>query len=167
MPAAVGVVFDAGNDAGLDGVLMNVTEEGGEVVHVVDGLAAETLLEEVTAALVLAVVIIDVSVCDALYGLGNSPLPLTDKQMEMVAHEAVGIVGATLGDGCAIVIIDEAHAEEAVQKKAVVLLILEDHLMVDATHHHMVDSGGGGVSGFSRHGLRFRFQFGSREITEK
>ena len=85
----------------------------------------------------------------------------------MVAHEAVGIVGATLGDGCAIVIIDEAHAEEAVQKKAVVLLILEDHLMVDATHHHMVDSGGGGVSGFSRHGLRFRFQFDSSEITEK
>lgn len=71
MPAAVGVVLDAGNDAGLDGVLMDVTEEGGEVVHVVDGLAAETLLEEVAAALVLAVVIIDVSVCDALYGLGN------------------------------------------------------------------------------------------------
>lgn len=56
MPAAVGVVLDAGNDAGLDGVLMDVTEEGGEVVHVVDGLAAETLLEEVAAALVLAVV---------------------------------------------------------------------------------------------------------------
>ena len=30
MPAAVGVVLDAGNDAGLDGVLMDVTEEGGE-----------------------------------------------------------------------------------------------------------------------------------------
>ena len=57
MPAAVGVVLDAGNDAGLDGVLMDVTEEGGEVVHVVDGLAAETLLEEVAVALVLAVVI--------------------------------------------------------------------------------------------------------------
>ena len=56
MPAAVGVVLDAGNDAGLDGVLMDVTEEGGEVVHVVDGLAAETLLEEMAAALVLAVV---------------------------------------------------------------------------------------------------------------
>lgn len=167
MPAALGVVLDAGNDASFDGVLMDVTEEGGEVVHVVDGLAAETLLEEVAAALVLAVVIIDVSVCDALYGLGSSLLPLTDEQVEVVAHEAIGIVGATLSDGRAVIVVDEAQAEEAVQKKAVVLLILEDHLMVDATHHHMVDSGGGGVSGFSRHGLRFRFQFGSREITEK
>ena len=49
----------------------------------------------------------------------------------MVAHEAIGVVGTTLGDGCAIVIIDEAHAEEAVQKKAVVLFVLENHLMVD------------------------------------
>ena len=71
----------------------------------------------------------------------------------MVAHEAVGIVGATLGDGRAIVIVDETHAVYAVQEIVVVLLILEDHLMVDATHHHMVDSGGGGVSGFSRHGF--------------
>ena len=30
MPAAVGVVLDAGNDAGLDGVLMDVIESGGQ-----------------------------------------------------------------------------------------------------------------------------------------
>ena len=47
---------------------MDVTEEGGEVVHVVDRLAAETVLEEVSAAAVLAVVVVDVGVGNALRG---------------------------------------------------------------------------------------------------
>ena len=48
-----------------------------------------------------------------------------------VAHETVGVIGAALRDGCAVVIVDEAHAVDAVQEVEVVLLVLENHLMVD------------------------------------
>lgn len=152
-PTAVGIVLDVGHDASLHGILMNVAEEGGEIVHVVYRLAAKTFLEKMSAALVLAVVVIDVSVSNAFESLADGLLALADEQVEMVAHEAVGVVGATLCDGGAVVIVDEAHAEETVQEEAVVFLVLEDHLMVDATHHDMVDSGGGGISGATGHGV--------------
>lgn len=48
-------------DAGLDGVLVDIAQEGGEIGHVVDGLALEALLEEVAVATVLAVVVVDVA----------------------------------------------------------------------------------------------------------
>ena len=118
-------------------------------------------------AFVLAVEVVGVSISNAFESLVYRLFTLTDKKMEMVAHEAIGIVGAALCDGRAVVIVDESHALQTIEEMLVVLGILENHLVIDTTHHDVVDTGGGGVSGFSRHGLRFRFQFGSREITEK
>lgn len=91
---AVGIVLDVGHDASLHGILVDVTEEGGEIVHVVYRFTAEAFLEEMAAALVLAVVVIDVSVSDALEGLADGLFALTDKKVEVIAHEAVGVVGA-------------------------------------------------------------------------
>ena len=55
LPTAVGIVCNVGHDSSLDGFLVDIAEEGGEVVHIVDRLGAETLLEEMAATLILAV----------------------------------------------------------------------------------------------------------------
>lgn len=60
LPAAPGVICCIGNHVTFDGVLMDVSQKCKEVFPVVDGLALETLLEEVTYAVVLMVVVIDV-----------------------------------------------------------------------------------------------------------
>ena len=152
VPTAVRIISDIGHNARLHGILVDVTEEGGEVVHVVDRLGTESLLEEMTAATVLAVVVIDVGICNTLDGLGNGFLALTDEQVEVVGHQTVGVVGAALGDGCAVVVVDEAHAVDAVEEELIVFLVLEDNLVVDTTHHDVVDSSGGGAAGASGHG---------------
>lgn len=71
-------------DAGLDGVLVDIAQEGGEIGHVVDGLALEALLEEVAVATVLAVVVVDVAAGYALEGFSHGLFALSDEQVEVV-----------------------------------------------------------------------------------
>ena len=99
-----------------------------------------------------SVVVIDVGIGNALEGLADGFLALTNEDVKVIAHEAVGVVGAALGNGRFVIVVDESHAEEAVKKEPVVLFVLEDDLVVDTTHHDMVDASGGGVSGATGHG---------------
>lgn len=71
-------------DAGLDGVLVDVAQEGGEIGHVVDGLRLEAFLEEVAVATVLAVVVVDVGAGYALDGFSHGLFALSDEQVEVV-----------------------------------------------------------------------------------
>ena len=75
--------------------------------------------------------------------------------MEVVAHEAVGIVGAALRDGRAVNVVDESHALQATEEILIVLGILENHLVIDTTHHDVVDTGGCFISGLAGHGALF------------
>ena len=63
---------------------MDVAQEGGEIGHVVDGLALEALLEEVTVATVLVVVVVDVAAGYALDGFSHGLFALSDEQVEVV-----------------------------------------------------------------------------------
>ena len=63
-----------------------------------------------TTALVLAVEVVGVSISNAFESLVYRLFTLTDEQVEVVAHKAVGIVGTALRDGRAVVIVDESHA---------------------------------------------------------
>jgi len=62
---------------------------------------------------------------------------LTDDQVKMVGHEAVGIIGAVAATGVAIVIVAHAHTVEGIDELVVVFLVLKDILMIDASHHDM------------------------------
>lgn len=63
-----------------------------------------------TTALVLAVEVVGVGIGNAFERLVDCLLALTDEQVEVVAHKAVGIVGTALRDGCAVNVVDESHA---------------------------------------------------------
>ena len=57
-PAAIFIVFYLSNNTSFDWVLVNVTEQGGEIFDVVNGLTFETFLEEVTIATIFAIIVI-------------------------------------------------------------------------------------------------------------
>ena len=136
-PGTKVVVLDVLYDASLDWVLVDVTQEHREVGHVVDWLALETLLEQVAIAPVLSIIVIDIATSNALNSLSHCLFALTDEQVEMVGHEAVGIIGAVAATGVAFVIVPDAHTVEGIDELVVVFLVLKDILMIDASHHDM------------------------------
>ena len=102
---------------------------------------------------VLAVEVVGVGIGNSFEGLVNRLFSFTDEQVEVVAHEAVGIVGAALRDGRAVNVVDESHALQTAEEILIVLGILENHLVVDTTHHDVVDTGGCFVSCATGHGF--------------
>lgn len=89
---------------------------------------------------VLSIIIVHVRVCYPLHRLAYELLALTDEEVEVVAHEAVGVITAVPTTGVAFVIVPNAHAVEGIDELdelVVVLLVLKDILVVDASHHHV------------------------------
>ena len=109
------------------------------------------------AAHVLAVVVIDVRVGDALERLTHFFLALAKEQVEVVGHEAVGVIGAVLSGGKALVVVADAEPLHALHEVLIIFRVFEDYLVVDSAHHHVVDAGGGGMSRRSWHRGLIRF----------
>ena len=84
-------------------------------------------------ASVLSIIIVDVGAGYALHGLAHALFALTDEQVEVIRHEAVGVIGAVASAGVALVIVTHPHAVEGVDKLVVVLLVLKDILVVLAS----------------------------------
>ena len=105
-----------------------------------------------SATHVLAVVVIDICVSDALERLAHFFLTLAKEQVEVVGHEAVGVIGAVLSGGKALVVVADAEPLHALHEVLIIFRVLEDYLVVDSAHHHVIDAGGGGMSRCSWHG---------------
>ena len=88
-------------------------------------------------ASVLPIIIVHVGTCYAFDGLSHSFIALTDEQVEVISHEAVGVITAVTATGVALVIVPNAHPVEGIDELVVVLLVLKDILVVDASHHHV------------------------------
>ena len=136
-PTAILVVFDSLYNAGLDRILMYIPEQHCEIGHIVDRLRLETLFEKVAVASVFAVIIVHVGAGNALYCLAHALIALANQEMEMVGHEAVGIIGAVAAAGGALIVIPHPHTVEGCNELVVVFLVLKDILVVDASHHHV------------------------------
>ena len=106
-----------------------------------DGLALEALFEQVAVATVFPIIIVHVGTCYALDGLSHSFIAFAYQEVEVVAHEAVGVIAAVTATGVALVIVPKAHAVEGVDELVVVFLVFKDGLMINTTHHHMVYTG--------------------------
>ena len=112
-----------------------------EVVHVVDWLTFEAVLEEMPYALIFLVEIIDVAWGKGLDDFTDSPCSLLYRQMEVIAHQAVGVYGACRRrERRALWTVLQMKVGEYVEHVPVVLLTLEYLLAVDASHHDMIDS---------------------------
>ena len=102
-----------------------------------DGLALEALFEQVSVAPVLSIIIVHVRACYAFDGLSHSFIAFAYQEVEVVAHEAVGVIAAVTATSVALVIVPNAHPVEGVDELVVVFLVLKDILVVDASHHHV------------------------------
>ena len=71
--------------------------------------------------------------------------------MEVVRHQAVGVVGAVASAGVALIIVTHPHPVKGIDELVVVLLFLKDILVVDASHHHVEDSCTRGGTWLARH----------------
>jgi hypothetical protein len=91
-----------------------VAKQYREVGHVTDWLTLETLLKEVAITPVLSIIVIDIAAGNALDSLSHRLFSLAYEQVEMVGHEAVGIIGAVAATGVAIVIVAHAHTVEGI-----------------------------------------------------
>ena len=116
---------------------MYISQQYGKVLHVVDRLALEALFEQVAVATVFPIIIVHVGACYALDGLSHSFIAFAYQEVEVVAHEAVGIIAAVTATSVALVIVPNAHPVEGVDELVVVFLVLKDILVVDASHHHV------------------------------
>ena len=63
---------------------------------------------------VLSIIIVHVGACYAFDGLSHSFIAFAYQEVEVVAHEAVGVIAAVTATGVAIVIVPNAHAVEGI-----------------------------------------------------
>ena len=90
-----------------------------------------------SVASVLPIIIVHVAAGYALYGLAYALLALTNEQVEMISHEAVGVIGAVASAGVALIVVTHTHPVKGIDELVVVFLVLKDILVVDAAHHHV------------------------------
>ena len=67
----------------LDWILVYISQQYGEVGHVVDWLALEALFEQVSVATILSIIIIHVGACYAFYRLAYTLFALTNEQVKV------------------------------------------------------------------------------------
>ena len=132
--AAVLVVFGILADSGLDGVLMNVTEDDQELVVGEDGPAFERGLEKASDALVLIVVIVHIAGRDVLENAAEGHRADLNDKVDVVGHQAVA-EKLEVADGLVFA--------KDFQKLFKVFFGFEDILFVDAAYSDVVDAGRG------------------------
>ena len=120
---------------------MYIAQESEEIGHVVDRLTLESVLEEMSYALILLIEIIDIARSEGLYHFTYSPGFLLYEQMAVVPHQAIGVDGACgRSEWRAVWIVLQMKVGEDIEHVLVVLVVLENLLAVDASHHDMIDS---------------------------
>ena len=140
MPAAPRIIL-AFCDTGLRRVVVDIAHNSEEIRIVLDGLTAIAVLEQMTAALVLFVVVIGIAAGKALHqavkGIG-----LLKQEMDVVIHQAVreDLKGFR-----------RLQAAERIQIVHIVLPLLEEDLMGNAARHHMIEAASAQFAGLSRH----------------
>jgi hypothetical protein len=122
---------------------VDVSQQGGKVSHVVHGFRLESIPEEMAVATVFAIVIEHIATGYSLDGLAHAFASLTNQQMQMVRHQAIGIKNAIAPTRRSFVIVSETHSVESGDELEVVLLIVEYFLVVYSAHHDVVDTRSG------------------------
>lgn len=93
--AAPGVVAYSFDDTCSDGILVDVSQQCDEIGHVIDGLALETVLEQMTFMFITAIEMDGISDADAPDDGCETFLSFPDQKVHMVGHQAVGVDGAS------------------------------------------------------------------------
>jgi hypothetical protein len=132
--AAIGVAvkfFDGLYDVRTKGIQVYVADQGKEIVVFVAEYGFVAVLEQMSAALVAAVVVLGVPGKLFSHDGGDPVLAALKKNMYMVVHEDPGIDGTF----SLYYILSEAF-----QKARLVFIVVEYAGFIDSPHHDMVQS---------------------------
>lgn len=91
MPTAPLVLVRRFHHAGFNGIAMNVAEQSDEIVRVAHWLATEAVVEKWAKPIVALVEITHIRHTDALHSGGKRFRALRQKQMDVVAHQTIGV----------------------------------------------------------------------------
>lgn len=78
---------------------MDISEGCEELLIGINGLAAESALEERSRSLIFFIEVLSIGNLETLHFFGKAPHFHFDEQVEMVAHEAIGKQVAIAGKG--------------------------------------------------------------------
>ena len=93
----------------------------------------------------------------SLNGIAYTLVTLTNEQVNMVRHQAVGIERAIGATTKTIVIILIAHPIERIDELVIVLCLFEYVLVVNSTHHHVKYPSSRGCTCLAWHSLLFAY----------
>ena len=158
-PTGPGVVSHVGNYACGDRILVDIPQQRGEILHIVDRFALETILKEMARVLIMLVEILCIGYSDAFHGSCQPFVQLSNQQMYMIRHQTIGVYDAMRRQRFPVLVFRKCLLFHQTYELPVVLARLEDVLPVDTSQHHVVNSRSALLSQLSWHKLSYCIDF--------
>ena len=154
MPTAPSVLIWTGNHFCLDRILVNVAQQGDEIIRVVDRLTAEPVVKQGAETLMPLVIVADIGDANALHHCADVLGTLGNEQMDVVIHQTIGVDVTIRGQRFAIAVLGSRDRTKNLEELAAVLIVGKDVTAVNATQHYVVNTGIAMLSALTWHGQR-------------
>lgn len=131
-----------GNQPGTHGIEVDVANELEEVGFLLDDDGLEAVLKEMAVSPMAAVELAGVTAEDALQDPGNTAVPRSRQEMDVVGDQRPGEdieIGTT------------ATGRQALHEVGAIVIIAKDATTLDSTSNHMMEDTGGVEPGGTRH----------------
>jgi hypothetical protein len=132
---------------------VDIAHQSYKVLHRIDWLTPETVLEKMTVTLILLIEKIRISNTQSFYDRADVLFLFTDQKVYMIAHQAIGINGTEGIYSNAILVISLCKPLKADCHLKIIFIILKNVLLVDSTKHDMINAGSALCPFLSRHVL--------------
>ena len=154
MPTAPSVLPWSSYYLGLDRILVNVAQQGDEIIRVVDRLTAEPVVKQGAETLMPLVIVADIGNADAFHHCADVLGALGNKQMDVIIHQAIGVDVAIRGQWLAVAVLRSRDRTKNFEELAAVLIVGKNVTTVNATQHYVVNTGIAMLSALTWHGQR-------------
>ena len=119
---------------------MYIADQCDEILHIIDRLTLETILEKMSYALVPLIIIDGVRYGYGLHDRAYVFLCFPDKQMHMVGHQAIGIDQAGRREWQPSLVCGVDSMMEQLDELEIVVRIIKDILPINTSKHHVIDA---------------------------
>ena len=154
MPTAPSILVGAGDHLGLNGVLVNIAQQGDKVSRVTDRLTTETVMEQRAQMAMPFVVVTDIGHTNAFHHSADVFGTLGNEQMDVIIHQAIGVDVAIRGQRLAVAVLGRSDRTKYLEEFGAVLVVNEDVAAINATQHYVVNTGIAMLSALTWHGQR-------------
>jgi hypothetical protein len=130
---------------------MDIPEQDDEILHVVNGLAAKSVLEEMPIAFISLVEVGCISDANSFSDATDVFTLFLYQEMDVVAHQTIGVDGAERWKALPLFVESLYQSSEYQYHLAIIYRILEDVLTINSPEHYMINTRAAFSSYFSSH----------------